>query len=116
MRSMYRIIYSQESRDQLDIFINSYKWIFTKLFIDFWIQDVELIISNYENIWDNFYTIIRDRIWTKIATEKVLWRKMNWENNYSLIFKERNFLIIVDYTEDTETKTRYIENIIFTRK
>ena len=114
---MYKIIYSQKSKEQLDIFINSYKWTFIQLFIDSWIQDVERIISNYESIWDTFYIGIRDKIWEKITAEKVLGRKMNWEgDSYSLIFRERSFLIIIDYTEDTESKTRYIENIIFTRK
>ena len=113
---MFKIIIEERAEKQLDIFVNSYKNIYRNLFFDSWIFSEKIIIQNYENTGDEFVDVILGYIQKNISSNIVLWRKINSENSYSLIFTERSFLIIIDYTEDIETKTRFIENIIFTKK
>ena len=112
---MYSVVFTEKSEYALDIFINSYRDIFFSLYSDTGIQDKEMILSNYRSTTQTFKEAILQKIEKIFSDDVIFWRR-KWEKASSFIFRERSFLIIIDYTEDTESKTRYIENIIFTRK
>lgn len=113
---MFKIIIESLAEEKLDAFVNAYKNIYRNLFYDSWILEESIIIQNYENIGDSFVDFILSYLQKNLIPTLVLWRKVNEDGSFSLVLRERSFLIIVDYTEDISTQTRFIEDIIFTKK
>ncbi len=113
---MYNIIIQRVASESLDGFINSYRSVFFTLYMDTWIQNEDLILDNYRKTSKEFKEDLLMKIQSKLFWEMVLWRRVTDNNTFSVIFQERSFLIIIDYSEDAQNKTRFIENIIFTKK
>ena len=73
-------------------------------------------MSQYKKIGEEFVDVILWYIRKNLSEEKILGRKINEDNSFSIYIHERSFLIIIDYTEVVSTKIRYIEDILFTKK
>ncbi len=113
---MFNIRYSYEAYSQIDSFINSYKNIFLKLYSDTWIEDEDLIIKNYVDIWNKFYLNIKTVLENTFKHEVVFWKSIDKDNKNYITISINNFRLFVHYTESISLKERYIENIEFFRK
>ncbi len=113
---MYNIKYSQEAFLSIDNFINSYKNYFIKLYSDTWIDDEEIIIKNYIDIWDRIYNNIKFKIEEYLKLENILWVHLDEYKNKYLVLILDNIRIFLYYSENLNLRERYIENIIFYKR
>ena len=114
-KSMYKLVYASKAEHAFMYFIDSYKNASMRLFYDTGIDDYLLILENYNKAWDALYEkLIERNIWI-LSWDVVLWRKQK-VSVFEVHYNFSSFHVCLEYTEDTQSKTRYIENIIFTRK
>jgi len=113
---MYKIIYEKKSELMVDIFLESYRNAFKRLYSDTWIEN--------EFIFHNGYTenaiLIKEEIRTKIkkylVDKNVFWYKLyeNWEKSIKIFLK--SFMLEVFFEEDMDEKVRFIEEIKINKK
>lgn len=113
---MYKIIIEDFVFNQIDNFIDSYTNIFLKRFNDTWIFDEYLIVEEYKKSSNLLNENIYKTIQAKLTEEKVLWYKKVSNSKFESIIFVWNYMMILSYIEDTETKVRYIEDISFHKK
>ena len=113
---MYKVILSDEFWSRLEKFIRSYSLIFEKLYTDTWIENEHIIVENYKRTAEQFKKEILKELFQAFSEKLVFGRKINSDNTFSFILYERSFVVIIHYTEDTHTQTRYLETILFTKK
>lgn len=113
---MYKIKYSNEAFIQIDNFINSYKNIFKRIYLETWIHDENLIINNYFEIGDKLSKNIKKSIENSFDKELVLWKSIEESKNEFVIISTNNFKLFVYYSYKKDLKERYIENIEFFKK
>ena len=70
---MYSIIYSQNSYNKLDSFIDGFSSTFIKMYTDTWIYDQTLICNSYIEMWDRFYDSILEKINDIFREETIFW-------------------------------------------
>ncbi len=113
---MYKIIYSHKSYIQIDNFINSYKEWFIRMFSDTWIDNEDLIINSYIQIWNNFYKNIIDNIKKTFQVNSILWKHKSEKWETFIIISVNNYRLFIYYKENNNLKERYIESIEFFKK
>jgi hypothetical protein len=113
---MYRIIFTKTSRDIIRKFIMSYKNNFLKTFTDTWIYYEDLIRQNYINNSKKFYNDILSNIKFYLTEEKILWYNKLVNLNHRISFIVWNYIIILEYSENIDEKTRRVEKLNFNPK
>lgn len=113
---MFSIKYSDIFYSSLDLFINSYKNTFIKLYSDTWIVDEKIIIDSYVYLWNSLYNTIISKIDHKLKEDLILWRSKNNKGQNCTIIKLTSFVIFLYYSEDTTINSRYIENVEFFKR
>lgn len=113
---MYKIFYSDKSYYQIENFVNIYKTNFQKLYTDTWIESEQMILKNYEELWDKFYSLIKIQITNKFIAEKILWKSETTTWLFMITLSVNNFKLFIHYKEDKKIKERYIENIEIYKK
>ena len=113
---MYKIINTENVIIKIDSFIWWYLNSFLDLFEDSWIENINIIESNYiktsidlkEQIlnWINFY----------LKMEIVFWYSILKNKNKQIIFRVWNYRIFLEYSENIKKKLRFVENIKFNKK
>jgi hypothetical protein len=112
---MLKVVYSQESFEELERFISSYKSVFKKLYVDTWLDDEKLIIENYIKVWNLLYEKIITKLEYICSQEKILWISKNYESDYVVVSLER-LRIFIYFSENKALKERYIEHLEFFKK
>ncbi len=111
---MYRLEFEEKFSKKMDTFLESYRNIFKRLYLDSWIEDEDLLIKTYlenaEAIEKSIYSkiddiLIPDFVWYKI---------LDWKKSIKIFLK--SFILEVFYQEDTQEKIRFIENIEINKK
>ena len=113
---MYSIKYSEKAYLSIDDFVNSYKNYFIKLYTDTWIDDENIIINNYIDIWNKLYNNLKFQIENTLNEDKILWIHLDENKNKYIVVSLDNIRIFIYYLEDINLKLRYIEDINFYKK
>ncbi len=75
---MYKLILKEEIISIIDNFVDKFLYSSINLYLDTWIQDVDVIINNYESS----AVLFRDKIYSslemKLIQENIFWKKI-WE-------------------------------------
>lgn len=113
---MYRLILKEEIISKIDNFVDQFLHSSINLYIDTWIQNIELIIKNYETSAVLFRDKIYDTLEIKLIENNILWKKISEDNQLSVIISVWNYRLFVDFSENESQKLRIIENIEFYKK
>jgi hypothetical protein len=113
---MFSVVFSEKAYAQLDGFIDSFKWVFVKMYTDTWIFDEALIQNSYIELWDRFNDLIVDNINNTFVQETLFWISKTESGLLFITISINNFRLFVYYSEDRESKIRFIEDIEFFKK
>lgn len=113
---MYNIVFSENSYNKLDGFIDWFTTTFIKMYTDTWIYDEELICNSYINMWDKFYDMILQKINYIFIQEIIYGISKTSEGLLYTIISINNFRLFVYYSEDKKSKKRFIEDIEFYKR
>ena len=113
---MYSINYSEQAYLSIDNFVNWYKKYFISLYTDTWIDDENIIINNYIEVWNKLHNNIKSKIEHSLNENKILWIHIDDKNNKYIVLNLDNIRIFVYYIEDIKQNIRYLESIIFYKK
>ncbi len=112
---MYKIIKSENFRNQVNDFTERFLSKYIDLFSDTGIENEILIQNNYIEASSNLHRDILTKV-DEIFSSEILPKRV-WESGkLSCVVFVGNFRLFIDYTEDKEEQIRYIENIKFSRK
>lgn len=113
---MYSIYISDEAHEIISDFILWYRKTFLELFDDTGIEDEELIREVYIKSSKEFKNQIYSYLSSTLQTETILWNSPKKGGIFMITIPINNFRLFVYYTEDIESKTRFIEDIEFFKK
>lgn len=111
---MYRIEYSKNCLLKIELFINSYRNIFSKLFQDSGLIAEEEIVKNYIKTSQILRKKIFDNIETTAIEEKIFGRCITEDPKKHFTYNINSFKIFVYFSENQNI--RKIEDIEFFRK
>ncbi|MCP4524199.1 MAG: hypothetical protein GY828_08325 [Candidatus Gracilibacteria bacterium] len=113
---MYNIIYSQNSYNKLDSFIDGFSSTFLKMYTDTGIYDEKLICNSYIEMGDRFYDSILKKINDIFREETIYGFSTTSEKLLYTTISINNFRLFVYYSEDKGSKNRFIEDIEFYKR
>ena len=108
--------FRESAVDDLNSFSAGYQEAFYDLFLDSGLWNESSIIDGYKQNAKHIRNDILANIRTKLSLRKILGRKVGMRNRYELLFHVARRLVIVFYSEDKETDTRWVESISIDRK
>jgi len=113
---MYKVIINELVDIKINNFINSYTKNSLKRFNDTWIFDEYIITKRYKDksieLNNNIYLSIQN----KLSEENIYWYRINENNETECIIFVWNYMIVLWYKEDKESKLRLLEHINFNKK
>ena len=113
---MYSIRISNETNEIIHEFILWYRKTFLELFDDTGIEDEELIREVYIKSSKEFKNQIYRHLSSTLQTDVILWNSPKEDDVFMITIPINNFRLFVYYTEDNDSKTRFIEDIEFFKK
>ena len=113
---MYSTHISHETHEIIHEFILWYRKTFLELFDDTGIEDEELIREVYIKSSKEFKNQIYSHLSSALQAETILWKSPKDQWIFMITISINNFRLFVYYTEDNESKTRFIEDVEFFKK
>jgi hypothetical protein len=110
---MFYIILSNKVKENIILFIDSYKNTFIKTFSDTWIFYEDIIRENYIKNSRNFYIDILDWIDNFLQKENIYWYTPITKNKSSIFLKIHNYKLKLFYISDNIKKVRRVYKIEF---
>ena len=111
---MYRLEFEEKFSQKMDIFLESYRNIFKRLYSDTWIEDEDLLIRTYLENTEAIEKSIYSKIGEILLSDFVWYKILNWKRSIKIFLK--SFMLEIFYEEDIQEKIRFIENIEINKK
>lgn len=101
---------------ELESFVDRYRDAFRTLYSDTGLWNEDLIIAGYEQNTEQLYFTIRHTIAAHLTKRPVFGRKRAAEGWFEVHLSIESRHIVVLYSEDKKTSTRWVESISIGRK
>lgn len=110
---MFKLTFSKKVQKQLEYFIDALTDNVVDRFSDTGIDTIDIIVERYIQSFDTLYISIRDELQNTLTQEIILGRKQSTQqqNFYTVILRVKNYILIVDYKENSAQRERTVTNL-----
>ena len=116
MLPMFKTDFSKKFTDAVIHFTDVFHRKNIEQFIDSWITNEDVIIESYQLFAKNLRNMIFQKVWNYFSHD-IIAKSISQENSQSFsIITIHTLRAFVYYSEDINSRTRYIEDIEFFRK
>ena len=112
---MYKIVYKKKSELMIDIFLESYRNTFKRLYSDTGIENEYIFHKGYIENAKKIKIEIKLEI-RKVLQEEIVWYRLYDNSEKSVKIYLKIFMLEIYFEEDDEQKIRFIEKIIINKK